>query len=330
MYSNMDLYKNSKIAYYIRSFIMLVYPRHWCRNKQKHLIKELTQRKDLAYIKERVNYYNRLSEPQTLPNEAYSLENYTYKTRKGPGVYYLDVYETLRFFPTHLKWMTKAGDVTELFNHPTIVKSRPIARGEIDNRNSIILKLNKVRHFFFVKDPVPREKKKAIVLFRGDVHAKPHRQRFLELYIEHPRCDLRDTSTRQTVPAEWKGEIMSIKEQLQYKYIMALEGNDVASNLKWIMSSNSVAIMPRPTFETWFMEGKLEPGVHYIEIKPDFSDLIEKIEYYDKHPEEVEAIIKNANEYVKQFRDKKREKLISILVMRKYFEMTKQTYENEK
>ena len=39
------------------------------------------------------------------------------------------------------------------------------------------------------------------------------------------------------------------------------------------MSSNSVAVMPRPKYESWFMEGRLQPGVHYIEIKDDYSDL---------------------------------------------------------
>ena len=50
----------------------------------------------------------------------------------------------------------------------------------------------------------------------------------------------------------------------------------MSSNLKWIMSSNSIAVMPRPEFETWFMEGRLIPGVHYIEINRDYSDLDEK------------------------------------------------------
>ena len=59
----------------------------------------------------------------------------------------------------------------------------------------------------------------------------------------------------------------------------------MASNLKWVMSSNSVAVMPRPRYETWFMEGSLVPGYHYIEIKTDFSDLIEKMEYYNAHPD---------------------------------------------
>lgn len=76
---------------------------------------------------------------------------------------------------------------------------------------------------------------------------------------------------------------------------MALEDNDVASNLKWIMSSNSVAVMPKPRFETWFMEERLIPNYHYIEIRSDYSDLPEKIDCYSEHPSEAKAIALNAN-----------------------------------
>lgn len=95
-------------------------------------------------------------------------------------------------------------------------------------------------------------------------------------------------------------------------------------NLKWVMSSNSVGVMPRPKYESWFMEGRLQPGVHYIEIKDDYSDLEDKIQYYSTHVEEAEAIIRNAHAFVEQFRDKEREELISILVLEKYFRHTKQ------
>ena len=92
---------------------------------------------------------------------------------------------------------------------------------------------------------------------------------------------------------------------------MAIEGNDVASNLKWVMSSNSLAVMPRPTCETWFMEGTLIPDYHYIEVKDDFSDLEEKLNYYIAHPEKAEEIIAHAHEYVAQFRDKKTRRLVA-------------------
>ena len=59
-----------------------------------------------------------------------------------------------------------------------------------------------------------------------------------------------------------------------------------------------------------------------FEVKYDFSDLEERLTYYIQHPEEAEAIIRHAHEYVAQFQDKKREKLISLLVLKKYFDIT--------
>jgi hypothetical protein len=82
--------------------------------------------------------------------------------------------------------------------------------------------------------------------------------------------------------------------------------------------------MPRPRYETWFMEGRLEPGKHYAEIADDLGDLEEKILHYENHPEEALAIVRNANAYVGQFRDEAREKLISVLVLYKFFAATGQ------
>ena len=75
---------------------------------------------------------------------------------------------------------------------------------------------------------------------------------------------------------EWWCHPISLYDHLAYKFIVALEGNDVASNPKWIMFSNSVAVMPKPRFETWFMEGRLIPNYHYVEIRDDYADLTEK------------------------------------------------------
>lgn len=116
---------------------------------------------------------------------------------------------------------------------------------------------------------------------------------------------------------------MTINEHLAYKFIMALEGNDVASNLKCIMSSNSIAVMPRPKYETWFMEGTLIPDYHYIEVKPDYSDVEEKINYYIANPDKAEAIIEHAHAYVEGFRHPRRECIISLMVLSKYFEATR-------
>lgn len=274
-----------------------------------------------ADLQSRLDYYNKLKEKKQIPQSSPTLANHKLKNVNYSKVYFFDSYEFTRYFSKTLPWLFRPGDITDLQPYPTIVKSRPITE---NNENSVLLKLNKIRHFIFVKDKTRFEDKLPKILFRGAAHGKPIRQKFIEMYVNNPMCDVKDTAKDSINPINWQSKPISIKEQLKYRYIMAIEGNDVASNLKWIMSSNSIAVMPRPKYETWFMEGTLIPNYHYIEIKDDFSDLIERVNFYEQNPGLAKNIIKNANEYVKQFKDKKREKLLGILVMKKYFEKTGQ------
>ena len=116
---------------------------------------------------------------------------------------------------------------------------------------------------------------------------------------------------------------MSIRDQLKFKFILSIEGNDVATNLKWIMSSGSLCFMPKPKFETWYMEGTLEAGKHYVLVADDYSDLEEKVRYYSEHADEARAIVANANAYVTQFLDAEREALIGRKVVEKYLSLAK-------
>jgi hypothetical protein len=79
--------------------------------------------------------------------------------------------------------------------------------------------------------------------------------------------------------------------------------------------------MVKPKYETWFMEGDLIPDYHYVLLKEDYSNIQEKMDYYNNNPHDALKIIKNANEYVNQFKDTKRESLISLYVMKKYFDL---------
>ena len=72
---------------------------------------------------------------------------------------------------------------------------------------------------------------------------------------------------------------LSIRDQLKFKFILSIEGNDFATNFSWIMLSNSIPICPIHVIETWFMESKLIPFIHYIPVKNDFSDLIDIYKY---------------------------------------------------
>ena len=330
--------KNSHLSYFLRSIIRYIMPQ-WYLNLRVRAIRRRYSRmteEERKYVDDRVDYYCKFCDSILLPDDAPQLSGFTYKQRESyvhdyvNSTYFFDAYEYIRFYPKHLRWAYNPGDVNYLFPVPEITKSRPVASPPAEepemplpvgesaipsqtNRNNILLNLDKVRHFTWITDPFSWEEKECRILFRGDASNKPRRLRFIEMWKDHPWCDLVSTGN------------MSLYDHLSYRYIMALEGNDVASNLKWVMSSNSAAVMPRPTCETWFMEERLIPGYHYIEIAADYHDLIDKISYYEAHPGEAKEIVEHAHQWCKQFHDKKREDLISVRVLDKYFHLTGQS-----
>lgn len=312
--------KPPKFIYYGTNLFEWLLPAWFYRLRLKKELACLAGRSDKSYVEKRVDYYNKLASVVELPASLAGFD--ARKMPKKQKVYFFDTYRYTRWFPPVVKWGYCPGDVTFVPDCPSLVKSRPIAG---DNAYSILLKLDKIRHFIFLDDPLPYEAKQDRLVFRGKVNGKPGRRRFMEMYFGHPMCDLGDVSRHTGDPQAWQTEKKTLREHLNYKFILALEGNDVASNLKWVMSSNSIAVMPPPTYETWFMEGTLIPDYHYIAIRPDFSDLEERLRYYIAHPGEARRIIEHAHAYVAQFRDEKREKLISLLVLDKYRAMTGQT-----
>ncbi|MCF0206897.1 MAG: lipopolysaccharide biosynthesis protein [Bacteroidales bacterium] len=310
---------NSKVKYYVHGFLMRIRPAFLSRLEARRLRKyyQNLPPEEKSLVDDRVDYYCRLADAEPLPAETPTIGDFKYF---HPSAYYYDTYEYIRLFPKNFRMRMVPGDVVDLQPFPSIVKSRPIA-SDASNRNSVILKLDKARHFLFLNDPYSYEQKQPRVLFRGFVDPRPNRRLFMQMYENHPLVDAKNVKPHEHEAHD--PNKLSLKQQLQYRYIMALEGKDVASNLKWIMSSNSLAVMPKPTYEIWFMEGRLKPNYHYVEVKPDFSDLPERIAYYEAHPDEAKQIIAHAHEYIQQFLDPKKEDLISFLVLDKYFEKTK-------
>lgn len=301
--------KNNKFFYYVQVILREFIPNRLMKSRLNDML-HLSGDED--YIAYRVNYYNKLVDVRSLGSDATMIVNY--KIPKSIRVYYFDSKEYLRYFYPQLQFHLIPGDVIHIPDVPSIIKSRPIAG---DNANSVLLKLNKIRHFNFIKDDIAFDRKRDLLVGRSGFN-QSHRALFYEMHQDNPLCDLKK-ATRRTDPY-----YLSITEHLNYKFILALEGNDVATNLKWIMSSNSIAVMPMPKYETWFMEGRLIPDFHFICVKEDYSDLDEKLTYYVQHTDQALQIIKNAHDYVAQFSNKKRENIIALKVLQKYFEMTGQ------
>ena len=208
------------------------------------------------------------------------------------------------------------GDVNWVPDVPSLVKSRPISD---TNQNSVLLPMDKRRHLRFPRDPYDFRMKRAAMVWRGASY-QPNRQLFLNETAKLPFCDAGNPALAQDDP-HYKPRL-TIFEQLEYKYILSIEGNDVATNLKWILNSSSLCIMPKPRFETWFLEGRLQAGVHYAELADDFSNLQQLFDHYEAHPEEALAIIRQANAYTHQFKNTRAEVMLSQHVCQAYFAAT--------
>lgn len=302
--------------YYITNFLGLAIPRTFF---QFQLEKSLSSPDgtDVENLRRRVEYYNKLQAPFHVSSAARPLSDF--RIAEG-SAYFFDLRNILKYFPSSIRVDCSFGDITQIPRDPSLVKSRPITDS---NQNSILMPFNQIRHFVFVRDPIPFQQKEDRAVWRGKGIHNQTRRNFVERHMNQPFCDVGLTD-RGLQSHPYYRPFMGIPEQLRYKFIVSIEGNDVATNLKWIMSSQALCLMTRPRYETWFMEGTLAPDVHYVLLKSDYSDLEEKISHYRKNHVDAERIIKNANEFVSTFQNPRLERLTGLMVLEKYLRLSGQ------
>lgn len=306
-----------KIAFYLKGFCERYFvPAAYYRTRLDGWLK-LADQYAPNEIKQRLAYYNQLDSPFALPPEAVPLN----KIPRNKATYRIDFERILRHFPSDARTFARFGDIRDVSDAPAFVKTRPLGQ---PNANSVLLRLNSIRHFRPISDTLTFRQKKDSLVWRGKV--KPnHRSTIFRQHFGNPRIDIGMTNNRPEPELQpWRKPYLSIADQLQHKFILSVEGNDVATNLKWIAQSNSLCLMAKPKFESWFMEGTLQAGKHYVEVRDDYSDLPEKMDYYLDHPEEAERIIHHLQCHHNQFTDPKKEQLIGLLVARKYLQLSGQ------
>ncbi|MEO1256411.1 MAG: glycosyl transferase family 90, partial [Bacteroidota bacterium] len=204
---------------------------------------------------------------------------------------------------------------------PYIRKAR-----KIDDKHSVLFKLSTIRHFSpcreAKKHDIKWQNKRTEVVWRGATTSAKYRNAFVEKYYE--KFNIGFSTTKQYPELEaFKRPMLSIKDQLEYKFIVSLEGYDLASNLKWILSSNSVPIMPKPTWVSWIMEDKLKPYTHYLPLNDKLDNLEELLNWAQKNDQECEQIAQNGKEYMLQFFDEENETHIQHQMLVKYAELFK-------
>jgi hypothetical protein len=302
----------AKLFYYARNVMRDIAPQAFFRRRLADHLERAAQSDEAVRL--RLNFYNKLQETFSPSPDAVRIDNLP-STR---SMYYYDLKEFARYFDAGLRLDLEFGDVIGVPKVPSFVKNRPI---HADNGNALIMKFNKFRHFHMPADTVAFADKLPAVVWRGDLN-NPIRTRFLDAVRDLPFCDA--GGHKPDAPAQYSKPFLSISQHLRHRYIVSLEGNDVATNLKWIMNSNSLCLMPPPTYETWFAESQLEANVHYVPLDPDFADLTDKVSYFEKHPTAAERIVAAANAYCRKFSNEWSEQAISLLALYKYFVLSGQ------
>jgi hypothetical protein len=180
-------------------------------------------------------------------------------------------------------------------------KSRFISR-----RCAMLLPFNRDRHWKDVRVPAqetPWHNKKEDVVWRGVTTGAGLRQRYVHTLadtgynvhfnavVQHRRSWIR-LRHKDLAPSLTRSDL------LKYKYVLSLPGNDVATNLKWLMSHKSVVVMPRPQVEGWLMEGLLKPYVHYVPIDNP-RDMNKTITWMRENDEACRRIVRNANAWIR-------------------------------
>ena len=227
--------------------------------------------------------------------------------------------------------MALFGDDSQMI--PPIAVISKIRRIGLDNSNRIILKLNYNRHWGMLKSisniDISYNKKNNKIIWRGgstgDIRNNP-RETLVKKFQDHPNkdidikfnvlCQRYNNNNKEYI----LGKSMSLKEQLQSKFLISVEGNDVASGLKWQLLSNSVVFMQKPTISSWCMEHELVEWVHYIPLNKDFSDLEEKYEWAIKNEDKCIEIAKNATDYMMNFMNEENENLLIKQVLETYLD----------
>jgi len=211
------------------------------------------------------------------------------------------------------------GDDTTQINDVNFCKAR-----RIGDDKKICLYLNTYRHFNHENLSIARdddilfEHKISKAIWRGATTRCNSRFDLVNLWGENNKYI--DVGFSQIDPEfnskyELK-KMLSVDEMVKYKYLIVLEGNDVASSFVWSFLTNSIVIMPKPKYEMITKQGQVIGGFHYIQIKDDTSDLEEKIIWCESHVEECKQIIEN------------KKKFINCLLSNDLYEMSAKLIEN--
>lgn len=125
------------------------------------------------------------------------------------------------------------------------------------------------------------------------------RKAVVALGDRHPdRIFARDLTSDYDHPTHlYKGAFLGMEEQAaRYRYFIDIEGNGYSARLKLLLHSGRVVLLQDAPWREYFL-ADLEPFRHFVPVRRDLSDLMDKLEWLRAHPDREKGIASEAKMY---------------------------------
>lgn len=181
------------------------------------------------------------------------------------------VTEYLEAYPADQYRINASKTIDFLEDSVCLENLRDIHQGRIDeliNDNSVDYQERKIGAFGFLKG-----------------NTKPERLEFVKLSNQYPE-KFRYIETQKFVENRLP-DVSLLAYKRQFKYIIDLPGHTYSTKLYWMLFLKRPLFLVPPIL-SFAWEKHLQPWVHYIPIKPDFTDLVDHFEWAESNPDKVE------------------------------------------
>lgn len=110
---------------------------------------------------------------------------------------------------------------------------------------------------------------------------------------------------------------ISIQEQAKYKYLIDIQGYGWTDRLKILLQLGRVVLIQERAAKEWYFD-ELVPMKHYVPIKSDLSDLIDRIKWLEDNPDIYNKIARNMRDLADEIFDPSMVRILMKNMILKY------------
>lgn len=130
----------------------------------------------------------------------------------------------------------------------------------------------------------------------GNQYTHKTREKLLELSKKDNRIEAYGMQWNVVKGKNTPTKYVSLIDHVKYKYLIDIQGNGWSARTKVLFfTGRPLFLVDRKWKEYWYKD--IKPFIHYIPVKEDLSDLVEKIDWAEKNYKKANLIAKNAQKF---------------------------------